>query len=77
MKKVILAIIFLSFNANATMTEKECEVQAKGVYTLLKMVEDGSYPATEHQLNNLKKAAQLYERGEYCATRSIILNVNQ
>ena len=77
MKLVLLMAMFFSFTASAAMTEAQCQNQAKAVYTLLQMVDDGSLPANEQYLEKLAKADKLYREGEYCAARSIVLNLNQ
>lgn len=77
MKLVLLMAMFVSFTASAAMTEEQCENQAKAVYSLLQMVDEGSLPANDQYLEKLAKADKHYRNGEYCAARSIVLNLNQ
>ncbi len=79
MKSTLLALstVLFSFVATASMTEQDCQNQAKSVLTLLEMVEQGTMPVTEKQLYNLNQAKKHYDSGEYCAARSIVLNLNK
>lgn len=72
-----IAVLPLSTTANAAMTEQQCESQANAVPHLLKMVEDGTMPATEKQLEKLKEAQGYLSKGEYCAAREIVLNLDK
>lgn len=76
-KSLCLLLVISSFTANAAMTEKDCQNQAKAIYTLLEMVDEGTLPANDKYLAKLVEADKHYKNGEYCAARNIVLNLNQ
>lgn len=77
MKRILLAAALIPFTVTAAMTEKECENQAKAIYSLAEMIEDGSLQVNEKYLEKLAKADEHYKKGEYCAARSIVLTLDK
>ncbi|AZS26312.1 hypothetical protein EA848_25405 [Vibrio anguillarum] len=73
----LLAISLASFCVNAAMTEEECKPQAMTISTILAMVENGSIPENEDVLAKLNKAEKHIQNGEFCAARSIIINLSK
>ncbi|QFT13328.1 hypothetical protein [Vibrio sp. THAF190c] len=76
MKGILLLVSLFSFTATAAMTESECENQAKTVFTMIEMVESGTLSVSKEKMAKLKKAENHYQKGEYCAARNIVLNLN-
>ncbi|EGQ9239972.1 MULTISPECIES: hypothetical protein [Vibrio] len=77
-KSVFIFLAFMMpFFATASMTEQECKSQAMAVNHLLEMVEDGILPNHPEYVEKLYKAEAHIKKGEYCAARTIILNLQK
>lgn len=78
MKKIIfiasLLVANVTFNANA-MTQEECKPQAMQASTMLEIVEGGLVPDNNNRIEHLKKAVSLVKKGDYCAARTILINL--
>ncbi|EGQ9131154.1 hypothetical protein GA069_15000 [Vibrio parahaemolyticus] len=72
----VLILALVSLSANAAMTEEQCKSQAKAVDHLLEMVESGSLPKNDEHVAKLEEAKKHIQKGEYCAARQIVLNLN-
>ena len=79
MKKIalIFTIVLLPLSVNAALTEKECQSQAKAAEHVLSMMENGSIPKDEEKIAKYKQAKAHIEKGEYCAARKIVLNIER
>ncbi|GAL27733.1 hypothetical protein JCM19239_1454 [Vibrio variabilis] len=73
-----LLILFLTPSyALVTMSEADCKSQAMAAHHLLEMVENGSLPSNGEYEAKLHKALEHINKGEFCAARSIVLNLNR
>jgi hypothetical protein len=57
------------------LSPEECKPQAATARDILAMIDSGTVPATAEHRSSVQKAVDLYDAGDYCAARQIILNL--
>ncbi len=56
-------------------TQEECKPQAATAKDMLEMIDSRDIPATAERRAAVQKAVDLYQAGDYCAARQIIMNL--
>lgn len=71
---LLTASIVLFVLPVSAQTEEQCKTQALTAYSALNMIKKGIVSANKQQIDNLQRAINDIEKGQYCSAKDILYN---